>query len=107
MFAIIKTRWHTRPLSRRAKRRSSAARGSLRKKYTDIAPTRSCRSVDKLYHILGLREARITRWAVSGRDEQLKLPAVQNLIRQSRWSMAGFVSIGFGTLLQIFAVWMS
>jgi hypothetical protein len=32
MFAIIRTRWHTRPLSRRAKRRSSAAPGSLRKK---------------------------------------------------------------------------
>src|SRR5271169_5804565 len=36
MFAIIRTRWHTRPLSRRAKRRSSAAPGSLRKKYTGI-----------------------------------------------------------------------
>src|SRR5690349_2495353 len=36
MFAIIRTRWHTRPLSRRAKRRSSATPGSLRKKYTDI-----------------------------------------------------------------------
>src|SRR6516165_5953768 len=37
MFAIITTRWHTRPLSRRAKRRSSAAPGSLRKKYAGIA----------------------------------------------------------------------
>jgi hypothetical protein len=36
MFAIIRTRWHPRPLSPRAKRRSSAAPGSLRKKYTDI-----------------------------------------------------------------------
>jgi hypothetical protein len=36
MFAIIITRWHTRPLSRRAKRRSSAAPGSLRKKYAGI-----------------------------------------------------------------------
>src|SRR6201998_1071259 len=36
MFAIITTRWQTRPLSRRAKRRSSAAPGSLRKKYADI-----------------------------------------------------------------------
>ena len=54
MFAIISTRWHTRALSHRAKRRSSAAPGSLRKKYTDIAPTRRCISVDKLYHILGL-----------------------------------------------------
>ena len=35
-FAIIRTRWHTRPLSARAKRRSSAAPGSLRKKYADI-----------------------------------------------------------------------
>src|SRR6267378_3203625 len=37
MFAIIRTRWQTRPLSRRAKRRSSAAPGSLRKKYAGIA----------------------------------------------------------------------
>src|ERR1700676_1366134 len=36
MFAIIRTRWQTRPLSRRAKRRSSAAPGSLRKKYAGI-----------------------------------------------------------------------
>src|SRR5438445_2022115 len=36
MFAIIKTRWQTRPLSRRAKRRSSAAPASLRKKYAGI-----------------------------------------------------------------------
>src|SRR5439155_23117391 len=36
MFAIIRTRWQTRPLSRRAKRRSSAAPGSLRKKYAAI-----------------------------------------------------------------------
>src|SRR6266478_7494521 len=37
MFAIIRTRWQTRPLSRRAKRRSSAAPGSLRKKYAGIS----------------------------------------------------------------------
>src|SRR5258708_1095218 len=37
MFAIIRTRWQTRPLSHRAKRRSSAAPGSLRKKYAGIA----------------------------------------------------------------------
>src|SRR6516162_6133866 len=36
MFAIIRTRWQTRPLSCRAKRRSSAAPGSLRKKYAGI-----------------------------------------------------------------------
>src|SRR6266446_662794 len=36
MFAIIRTRWQTGPLSRRAKRRSSAAPGSLRKKYAGI-----------------------------------------------------------------------
>src|SRR6478672_3116541 len=36
MLAIIRTRWHTRPLSRRARHRSSAAPGSLRKKYADI-----------------------------------------------------------------------
>src|ERR1700730_16298643 len=36
MFAIIRTRWQTRPLSRRAKRRSSAAPGSPRKKYAGI-----------------------------------------------------------------------
>ena len=38
MFAIIKTRGHTRARSRRAKRRSSAAPGSLRKKYAGIVP---------------------------------------------------------------------
>jgi hypothetical protein len=32
MFAISRTRWQTRPLSPRAKRRSSVAPGSLRKK---------------------------------------------------------------------------
>src|ERR1700730_5954953 len=37
MFAIIRTRWQTRPLSCRARRRSSAAPGSLRKKYAGIA----------------------------------------------------------------------
>src|SRR5215471_21012975 len=37
MLAIIRTRWHTRPLSRPAKRRSSAAPGSLRKKYGGIS----------------------------------------------------------------------
>src|SRR5205823_5551064 len=37
MFAIIRTRWQTRPLSPRAKRRSSIAPGSLRKKYAAIA----------------------------------------------------------------------
>src|SRR3974377_2023537 len=36
MFAIIRTRWQTGPLSPRAKCRSSAAPGSLRKKYTGI-----------------------------------------------------------------------
>src|SRR5260221_14629685 len=36
MFAIIRTRWQTRPLSCRARRRSSAAPGSLRKKYAGI-----------------------------------------------------------------------
>src|SRR6516165_4884000 len=37
MFAIIRTRWQTRPLSRRAKRRSSTAPGSLRKKYAGMS----------------------------------------------------------------------
>jgi hypothetical protein len=36
MFAIIRTRWQTRPLSPRAKRPSSADPGSLRKKDADI-----------------------------------------------------------------------
>src|ERR1700730_11106212 len=36
MFAIIRTRWQPRPLSRPAKRRSSAAPGSPRKKYAGI-----------------------------------------------------------------------
>jgi hypothetical protein len=48
MFAISRTRWQTRPLSRRAKRRSSAAPGSLRKKYAGIVhpPNMVCLSIN-------------------------------------------------------------
>jgi AraC-like DNA-binding protein len=60
MFAIIRTRWHTRPLSRRAKRRSSAAPGSLRKKYTGIVhPPKHGTLTYPLYHIWGSPEAGI------------------------------------------------
>src|SRR6266403_760266 len=61
MFAIIRTRWQTRPLSPRAKRRSSAAPGSLRKKYAGIAyppnmvrlPNHSTTSGDPRKPVLG------------------------------------------------------
>src|ERR1700674_5199001 len=67
MFAIIRPRWQTRPLSRRAKRRSSAAPGSLRKKYAGIAyppnmvrsPNNSTTSGDPRKPVLlGYRRAR-------------------------------------------------
>src|SRR5437762_6908335 len=52
MLAIIRTRWHTRPLSPRAKRRSSAAPGSLRKKYAGIlTPQRWCAPLIILPHL--------------------------------------------------------
>ena len=64
----------TRPLSRRAKRRSSAAPGSLRKKYTDMIPSPCCRYPIKFYHILG--SARIRRipfcWRVLYSTRRLK-----------------------------------
>src|SRR5271155_1877105 len=80
MFAISRTRWHTRPLSRRAKRRSSAAPGSLRKKYTGIvhppevvcSPNHSTTSGDHRKPVLHHRDnapaailvavARVTIW---------------------------------------------
>jgi MFS family permease len=62
MLAIIRTRWQTRPLSCRAKRRSSAAPGSLRKKYAGILhppnmvrlPINSTTSGDHRKPVLGL-----------------------------------------------------
>src|SRR5207248_6684109 len=72
MLAIIRTRWHTRPLSPRAKRRSSAAPGSLRKKYAGIlSPQRWCapliilphleitesRYKDPVFGVIGIRRA--------------------------------------------------
>src|SRR5262245_43013207 len=99
MFAIIKTRWHTRPLSRRAKRRSSAAPGSLRKKYTDIAPTRRCRSVEKLYHILGLGEARIIAERVPNHLSVYVVAAHQHthVFKEIHY---GFVDFVVGTIVQ-------
>jgi hypothetical protein len=53
MFAIIRTRWQTRPLSPRAKRRSSAARFAPK----EICRHRPCPKYGtfayQLYHIWG------------------------------------------------------
>jgi hypothetical protein len=45
-----------------------------------------------------------SRWSGGTREQQLQLPAVQNLLQQSRFAVAGFVLIGLGTLLQIVGV---
>jgi hypothetical protein len=42
-----------------------------------------------------------SRWSGGTREEQLQLPAVQNLLQQSRFAVAGFILIGLGTLLRI------
>src|SRR5439155_24007314 len=85
MLAIIRTRWQTRPLSRRAKRRSSAAPGSLRKKNTDmVPPTRRCKLAASFYHILRLAEIRISALAPGGRPQRDQLgpagPAIDLLL---------------------------
>ena len=49
-------------------------------------------------------ERGVTRWSGGTREDQVKLPAVQNLINQSHFAMLGFVLIGAGTLLQISGV---
>jgi uncharacterized membrane protein len=49
-------------------------------------------------------ERGLSRWSGGTREDQLKLPAVQNLISQSHFAMLGFVLIGVGTLLQIAGV---
>lgn len=49
----------------------------------------------------------VSRFNGNNREEDLRLPAVQNLITQSRYAMFGFALIGVGTVLQIVAVWMS
>src|SRR5258708_38090424 len=75
MFAIIRTRWQTRPLSPRAKRRSSAAPGSLRKKYAGIAyppnmvrlPNHSTTSGDPRKPVLDALRAEFVRSAPPGR----------------------------------------
>src|SRR4029450_4801874 len=80
MFAIIRTRWHTRPLSHRARRRSSAAPGSLRKKYAGIVhppnmvrlPSHSTISGDHRKSVLDLP-------VVGGTGAQLKLDDVWSL----------------------------
>jgi hypothetical protein len=41
------------------------------------------------------------------REQDLQLPAVQNLLRQSRLAMSGFVLIGVGTALQIAGVMLT
>jgi hypothetical protein len=46
-------------------------------------------------------ERGVSRWSGGTRDEQLKLPPVQNLLEQSHFALAGFILIGVGTFLQI------
>lgn len=42
----------------------------------------------------------VTRLAGTTREENLELPAVQNLLKQSKYAVAGFALIGVGTVLQ-------
>jgi hypothetical protein len=46
-------------------------------------------------------EVGATRWAGSSDEENIQLPAVQNLLRQSRFASRGFAMIAAGTILQI------
>lgn len=46
-------------------------------------------------------EAGVSRFSGDNREQDFQLPAVQNLLQQSRFSLAGFIVIGIGTLLQI------
>src|SRR5690349_6394885 len=75
MFAIIRTRWQTRPLSRRAKRRSSAARGSPRKKYAGrLHPPKHGTLAHQVYHIWESLEAGITAAVPLGEREPIAAP---------------------------------
>ena len=42
----------------------------------------------------------VTRFAGTTKEQNLQFPAVQNLIRQSKFAVAGFVLIGAGTVSQ-------
>jgi len=46
-------------------------------------------------------EAGVSRLSGETREQVLQLPAVQNLLQQTHFAVAGFILIGFGTLLQI------
>ena len=46
-------------------------------------------------------ERGVSRWSGGTRDEQLKLPPVQNLLEQSHFAVAGFFLIAVGTAFQI------
>ena len=45
-------------------------------------------------------EIGVSRLTSPDRAQELQLPAVQNLLWQSRCAMAGFAAIGLGTILQ-------
>lgn len=49
-------------------------------------------------------ERGVSRFVGGTQEEMLQLPAVQNLLEQSRFAVAGFVLIGVGTLMQIAGV---
>jgi hypothetical protein len=46
-------------------------------------------------------ERGVSRWSGGTRDEQLKLPPVQNLLEQSHFAVTGFLLIAVGTAFQI------
>jgi cell division inhibitor SulA len=43
----------------------------------------------------------VSRLSGDTREQDLQLPAVQNLLEQSRFALLGFILIGAGTVLQI------
>ena len=49
-------------------------------------------------------ERGVSRLSGDVREQNLELPAVQNLLEQSHFALAGFVLIGLGTILQIAGV---
>jgi hypothetical protein len=46
-------------------------------------------------------ERGVSRWSGGTREEQLRLPPVQNLLEQSYFAVGGFLLIAVGTAVQI------
>ena len=51
-------------------------------------------------------EVGVTRFAGQTEAQNLQLPAVRNLLRQSRFAQWGFILIAIGTGLQLVCVWI-